>query len=548
MKKKMIVLFLSVTLIFGSLLLTSITVNSETSDNLQVIYFDVNSSNWTDFNTIYCHIRVVNGTGNWTEWQSKQEKCSYDSSTGIATYYLSKTGNSISKLDGKIYCVNFSSDTGEKTYDSVMSGSCLGDTLFCTGNMVENSFNADKAEYEALWRNNDDCGPLKIITSNGKIVGSTYPLGENGASLLAEFLIDYYDDTTRTSYTQSLLNELKVEPSDVMSCVAYKTGNNPTIMSAIAEILVSSEVPTQKEENYTWQIDENGTLFISGEGIINPDENSIEEEIPWYSKRESIKSVFIEEGITGIGNYSFMGCSNLVTVSIPESVTYIGDFVFMLDMDKLQSIDVADNNANYKSVDGVMFNKDMTEIEKYPNGRNGKYTIPETVVKINTCAFRECKRLTELEIPDSVKTIEMYAFYDCESLSSIRIPSTVFEIDSMCGLGYLFKYGPNMPSIDGFTIYGYSATAAETYANENGFTFIAITEKEIGDANGDGEVNAKDRMTLTRYLAKWSGYENIDMISADLNSDDEVNAKDRMILTRHLAKWQGYENLPFDKF
>ena len=69
----------------------------------------------------------------------------------------------------------------------------------------------------------------------------------------------------------------------------------------------------------------------------------------------------------------------------------------------------------------------------------------------------------------------------------------------------------------------------------------------FGDVNGDKELNAKDRMLLTRYLAKWTGYENIDTKAADVNNDGVVNAKDRMILTRHLAKWKGYETLPFDK-
>ena len=77
---------------------------------------------------------------------------------------------------------------------------------------------------------------------------------------------------------------------------------------------------------------------------------------------------------------------------------------------------------------------------------------------------------------------------------------------------------------------------------------VASPRKSVlGDINNDSEVNAKDRMMLTRYLAKWSGYENIDMTAADVNNDGEVNAKDRMVLTRHLAKWQGYETLPFDK-
>lgn len=116
-----------------------------------------------------------------------------------------------------------------------------------------------------------------------------------------------------------------------------------------------------------------------------------------------------------------------------------------------------------------------------------------------------------------------------------------------CGLGYKFHKGGNEP-IEGFTIKGYKGTAAEKYANENGFIFIALDKQQVGDANDDGEINAKDRMMLTRHLAKWTGYENIDVTAADVNNDGEVNAKDRMILTRHLAKWQGYETLPFDKF
>ncbi len=301
--------------------------------------------------------------------------------------------------------------------------------------------------------------------------------------------------------------------------------------------------------NISWNIDNEGTLTISGIGVINPDGYSIEEDIPWCSEHESIKNVVIEEGITGIGNYAFMKCSNLETVSIPASVTDIGDFVFTYDMNSVKSINVDENNENYKSADGVLFNKDMTEIIKYPNGRSGSYTIPETVTTIHTCAFRECTELTELEIPDSVSTFESYAFYDCDSLLSVTIPSSVKEMDSSfvgCGLGYKFHKGFDEP-IEGFTIKGYKGTAAESYANKNNFTFIDLDNVISGDANGDGEINAKDRMMLTRHLAKWTGYESVDMTAADVNNDGDVNAKDRMILTRHLAKWQGYETLPFDK-
>jgi hypothetical protein len=75
---------------------------------------------------------------------------------------------------------------------------------------------------------------------------------------------------------------------------------------------------------------------------------------------------------------------------------------------------------------------------------------------------------------------------------------------------------------------------------------VNVIDVLIGDVNSDGKVNTQDRMILTRYLAKWSGYseEDINMAAADVNCDGKVNTQDRMILTRYLAKWSGYENLP----
>ena len=75
---------------------------------------------------------------------------------------------------------------------------------------------------------------------------------------------------------------------------------------------------------------------------------------------------------------------------------------------------------------------------------------------------------------------------------------------------------------------------------------IPKTGSEIvfGDVDGDGAVNAKDRITLTRHLARWADYANINTENADVTDDGAVNAKDRITLTRHLAKWADYQTLP----
>lgn len=69
----------------------------------------------------------------------------------------------------------------------------------------------------------------------------------------------------------------------------------------------------------------------------------------------------------------------------------------------------------------------------------------------------------------------------------------------------------------------------------------------LGDVNGDGSVNALDRLILSRYLANWEEYpaSMVNMQAADVNGDGRVNAMDRVILARHLAQWEAYRTLPY---
>ena len=73
---------------------------------------------------------------------------------------------------------------------------------------------------------------------------------------------------------------------------------------------------------------------------------------------------------------------------------------------------------------------------------------------------------------------------------------------------------------------------------------ISVKNYTIGDVNDDGKINNKDSAILSRYLAKWDGYEDqiVSMEAADINQDGKVNNKDSAILSRYLAKWDGYDS------
>ena len=258
---------------------------------------------------------------------------------------------------------------------------------------------------------------------------------------------------------------------DLDELIEIDDGNDSLLYDVSIHYYHMEDSSDERPENVKWEIDEKGTLYWSG-GNVNEHGGSVEEEIPWYDQREQIKNVVIGDGVGYISNYTFMYCENLEKITIPAGATSVGSLAFW-HCDNLKRINVAENNPNYTSVDGVLFNKSKTEIVKYPNAKEGKYTIPNTVRIIGEDAFRESAGLSDIVIPDSVDTIGICAFYDCTRLLNVIIPKSVTKMEG-CGLGLLFyKGGDDM--IKGFVMKGYAGTAAEAYARDNGLTFEDIT-------------------------------------------------------------------------
>jgi hypothetical protein len=138
----------------------------------------------------------------------------------------------------------------------------------------------------------------------------------------------------------------------------------------------------------TWTLS-NGTLTISGTGAMPYYGSSGS---PWYSYRENIRAVMIENGVTNIGQYAFQNCSSLTSVTIPNLVTTIGDMAF-------------DGCSSLTSV-----------------------TIPNSVTLIRDYAFRDCSSLTSVTIPNSVTTIGRFAFSGCSGMTSVTIANGVTSI------------------------------------------------------------------------------------------------------------------------
>ena len=191
------------------------------------------------------------------------------------------------------------------------------------------------------------------------------------------------------------------------------------------------------EDNLTWKLYEDGTLNISGKGAMK-DYNSDDNPSPASQKKDSVKKVVIEDGVTSIGATAFYCCNSLTSITIPDSVTSIGDSAFSGCWD-LTSITIPDSVttigeaafASCSSLTSITIPNSVTSIGAYAFSSCSSLTsitIPDSVTSIGNSSFSNCWYLTSITIPNSVTSIGAYAFSNCWYLTSITIPDSVTSI------------------------------------------------------------------------------------------------------------------------
>jgi len=171
----------------------------------------------------------------------------------------------------------------------------------------------------------------------------------------------------------------------------------------------------------------------------------------FYNCTNLIGTLTIPNSVTYIGDWAFLGCSGLTTgtLTIPNSVTTIGKQAFYgcrftsvtigsgvtsigedaFVYGNLTEITVDYGNTAYSSQEGILYNKNKTTLVRYPASKtDSTFTIPNSVTSIESDAFYGCSYLTSVIIPNSVTSIGSSAFYNCSYLTSVIIPDSVTSI------------------------------------------------------------------------------------------------------------------------
>ena len=211
------------------------------------------------------------------------------------------------------------------------------------------------------------------------------------------------------------------------------------LMKQVQKLLMAS---SETKSNVTHSL-ENGTLTIYSDKFFDLgyrstiEISSVEKlvidgatKIPSmeFMGYENLESVSLSNTVTTIGEQAFYGCSSLTGVRIPESVSSIGDGTFF-ECTSLKEITVNENNKNYSSSSGILFNKNKTELICFPSSNSSThYSIPSTVTSLRTGAFFSCENLDTITLSARLQTIGEGTFFGCSSLEIMYIPESVTSI------------------------------------------------------------------------------------------------------------------------
>lgn len=189
-----------------------------------------------------------------------------------------------------------------------------------------------------------------------------------------------------------------------------------------------------------------------------------------FMRNRSLTSVQLPSSVVYIGYYAFYGCSMLTSVTMPgiecfdnSDDIFYGTKLTSLALPKtlksirssmlrylgdLTSITIEEGNEFYKSVDGVLYDKNMTKIVGFPAKKGGTYTIPATISTVTTSSFPNNVSIDELIVPATVTKIENGAFGDYPQIKKLTIEDSNSELTLGTGNNSTSFYDGNGNSFD----------------------------------------------------------------------------------------------------
>ena len=246
--------------------------------------------------------------------------------------------------------------------------------------------------------------------------------------------------------------------------------------------LTRAETATVNRASWTYDVDEEGRATVTG----GPNKGDV-----------VIPEMLGGHPVAAIGEKAFSMCSEVSSMTIPDSVENIGALAFF-GCDGLEKFSVGENNQAFAVAEGVLFSKDMKTLLCFPGGKGRTWAVPEGTAEIGSYAFVHCELLESLELPQSLEKLGDCAFYMDFKLTMLDLP------DNVSSLGERAFYGcTNLVEV------GIGAGATNVtgglFEGCTGIQRFRVAEDNPVVSAQDGVLFSKDGKTLVCFPAGRSG-------------------------------------------
>ncbi len=234
------------------------------------------------------------------------------------------------------------------------------------------------------------------------------------------------------------LKELEIQGNDpnyreVDGSIYSDGGETLLVVPTGAESIAIAD-GTKKISDFAFRYHEKLTEVTLPEGLISIGQGAFARAYTtndysnWKEYGCNITEIELPSTLVEIGKGAFAG-SDITQIALPASLTSLGENAFFKCYN-LTAFEVAQDNTAFTSVDGVLYNKDMTELINYPVKKYGAFTVPESVTHIREYAAAYNDGITELTLGKNVEFVGRYAFFNSESLKVVTVLNNYLEIDA----------------------------------------------------------------------------------------------------------------------
>ena len=417
-----------------------------------------------------------------------------------------------------------------KLSDSVKS---LGEDTFCAcSNLKEVTLGKGLESIENYVFYN--CNKLEKLTVNGTVK----EIGEGAFASTSIKELQIGKEVTNVKeefYSRNTLEKIEVEAGSKSYASQDGVLYNKEKTELIRYPQSKADVTEYKIPTGVKQIRKNAFYFNGKiEKVTLPDSTQRIGEYAFYGC-DNLKEMILGKGLESIEKSVFSNCRKLEKLTVNGTVKDLGDYVFastsikelqigkevtnvkeeFYSRNTLEKIEVEAGSKSYASQDGVLYNKEKTELIRYPQSKADvtEYKIPTGVKQIRKNAFYFNGKIEKVTLPDSTQRIGEYAFYGCDNLKEMilgkgleSIEKSVFsncrKLEKLTVNGTVKDLGDYVfasTSIKELQIGKEVTNVKEEFYSRNTLEKIEVEAGSKSYASQDGVLYNKEKTELIRY-------------------------------------------------